>query len=382
MGLQGRTGIVYLIDFLANREGVTGGTERQLVELAKRLDPERFRPVVFCLQEFCRTPFWEGLSCEKHVLDVYSLGSRRGAEAFLWFVRYLRQNRVDIVQTYFHDSTLFGIAAARLAGVKRTVSCRRDLGFWHEGGTKTRLSLVNRITHRILVNSRAVKDAVVKLEGVAPDKVDVILNGIDADAVELTAPAPLRREFPAIGPGDRVVGMVANLNRGVKRVDVLVRAAFEVRKRVPGARFLVVGGGRLEGGLRRLIRELGLEGAVILAGARDSALAYVKAFDVGVLTSDSEGFPNAILEYMAAGVPVVATDVGGNREVVRDRSLGVLVPPGDHAALARAIVGLLEDDARRAETGSRGRGLIRSTFAWDRKIGEMSRYYEGLLSRP
>jgi glycosyltransferase involved in cell wall biosynthesis len=289
---------------------------------------------------------------------------------------------VDIVQTFFHDSTLFGVTAARLAGVKRTVSCRRDLGFWHESGTRRMLHLVNRITHRILVNSPAVKDAVVTLEGVVPDKVDVIPNGIDTHLVDVTAPAPLHREFPAIRPGDRVVGMVANLNREVKRVDVLVRAACEVRKRLPKARFLVIGGGRLEGGLRCLTGELGLEDAFTLAGARDSALAYIKAFDIGVLTSDSEGFPNVILEYMAAGVPVVATDVGGNREVVRDSSLGVLVPPGDHAALASSIVGLLEDDARRAETGARGQELVRSTFSWDRKIEEMSTYYEGLLEGP
>ena len=153
--------IAYVIDFLASQEGLTGGTERQLIELLNHIDQSRFRPILFCLQKFVDTPYWDVIRCEKHLLHVYSLASLKGIRAFFSFVRLLRQHSVDIVQTYFHDSTLFGILAAKLSGVRKAISCRRDLGFWYEDRLLNNLFLVNKLTDRILVNCMAVKDAVV-----------------------------------------------------------------------------------------------------------------------------------------------------------------------------------------------------------------------------
>jgi L-malate glycosyltransferase len=382
MSRQGRIHIVFIIDFLATREGVTGGTERQLLELISHLDKVKFRPILFCLQEFSRTPQWESIDCEKHVLHVYSLASWKGCTSFLGFIRFLKMNSVDIVQSYFHDATLFGIMAARIAGVRKTISCRRDMGFWYNPKVLRRLSAVNMLTSRILVNSQAVKDAVSRSEGVRSKKIDVMLNGIDLKAFDARKPVDLFHEFKEISPADKVVGMVANINREVKRGDLFVRAAGIVAKSQPKVKFLIIGSGKHENDLKRLIHELDLDGIFILGGKRVSAAEYIKSFDVGVLTSDSEGFSNVIMEYMAAGIPVVATDVGGNREIIKDDSLGLLVPPNDHMALAHALSCLLGHDGKRAQMGSCARLHIRSSFAWEEKMEEVTMYYQNLLGRP
>lgn len=368
--------IAYVIDFLASQEGLTGGTERQLTELLNHIDQSRFRPILFCLQKFVDTPYWDAIRCEKHLLHVYSLVSLKGIRAFFSFVRFLRQHSVDIVQTYFHDSTLFGILAAKLSGARRAISCRRDLGFWYDNRLLSNLFLVNKLTDRILVNCVAVKDAVVLHEHLTPGKIDVIHNGLDLEAFDKVAPIDLQAEFPEIRNGDKVIGMVANYNREVKRVDLFIRAAAEVVRHHDDVRFLIIGGGGLENELKGLISSLGLEGRVILGGKRDPATPYIKAFDIGVLTSDSEGFSNVLLEYMAAGIPVIATEVGGNPEIVLNDTLGLLIPKGDFKALASAICSLLNHHVQRKEMGMNARKHIVDQYSWDMKVKEVERYYE------
>ncbi len=373
--------IAYVIDFLASQEGLTGGTERQLIEMVNHLDQSRFRPIVCCLQELAATPYWNVINCEKHLLHVYSLVSLAGARAFLSFVRFLRENSVDIVQTYFHDSTLFGILAARVAGTRAAISCRRDLGFWYNGQLLRSMSFVNRFTDRILVNCSAVKSEVVAREGVAPEKIDVIHNGIDLAAFDREPTVDLQEEFPDIGNNDRVIGMVANFNREVKRADLFIRAAAEVLKQYGDLKFLLIGGGKLEHELKNQINRFGLQGMVILGGKKEPSAPYIKAFDIGVLASDSEGFSNVLLEYMAAGLPVVATEVGGNREIIRNQGLGHLVPKGDWAALAQSICNLLDDNTHRRELGENARENVVEHYSWEKSIRDVESYYEELLER-
>ena len=374
-----RVTIVFFIDFLVTREGLTGGTERQLIEMINHLDQSRFRPILFCLQEVMPNPFWNAVKCEKHLLYVYSLASIHGAKAFFLFTRFLRKNSVDIVQTYFHDSTLFGTLAAKLAGVKMIISCRRDQGFWYERKLLRNMRLANMLTDRVLVNCEAVKGAVVQNEKVLPEKIDVIHNGVDLVNFDKITPVNLQKEFPSVQDKDKIVGMVANYNREVKRTDLFVLAAAEVVKHFDDVKFLIIGGGRLENELRALTTRLGLEDRVILGGKKEPAAPYIKSFDIGALTSDSEGFSNVLLEYMAAGIPIVATDVGGNSEIVQNERMGLLIPKGNHNALANAISTLLNDNSQRFEMGRRGRAHVVENFSWQKKIKEIESYYLKLL---
>lgn len=371
--------IAYVIDFLVSQEGLTGGTERQLIEMLSHIDQSRFRPILFCLQQFVETPYWDAIKCEKHILHVYSLASLKGLKAFFSFISFLRHHSVDIVQTFFHDSTIFGVLAAKLAGVTKTISCRRDMGFWYAKNLLKNLRFVNIFTDRILVNCFAVKDAVVYHEHVKPEKVDVVYNGIDLQVFDMHTPINLYDEYNDIEKGNMVIGIVANFNREVKRLDLFIMAAAEVVKQYDNVRFLVIGDGRLESILKDLINNLGLNGKIIMGGKKDTATPYIKSFDIGVLSSDSEGFSNVLLEYMAAGIPVIATDVGGNREILKDNTLGLLVRKGDHIELASTICNLLADQKRCIEIGMKARLHISDYYSWDIKVKEIEQYYEQLI---
>jgi glycosyltransferase involved in cell wall biosynthesis len=375
---EGKTTIVFVIDFIATREGITGGTEKQLLETISRLDPLRFKAILVCLQQFQQVPHWEDLRIEKHVINVYSLLSSKALISLFSFARYLKANSVDIVQTFYLDSTLFGVFASRLAGIKRIISCRRDMGFWYDEKVIRRLRFTRPFTARILVNSNAVKHQIVRCEKVPEGSVDVIHNGIDLKAIDEAAAADLNREFAEVERNDAVVGIVANFNREVKRLDVFIRAAAEVCKYAENVKFVIIGGGRLERSLRDLVLDLGLEKFVVFGGKKDNAIPYIKSFDIGVITSDSEGFSNVILEYMGAGIPSVATEVGGNCELIENGNSGVLAPKGDYRAIANEILKLICDKERRIRIGKEGRRVVAKKYSWDVKIREIESYYHSL----
>lgn len=371
--------ICYLIDFLSSGEGLTGGTERQLFEIIHRLDRTKYNLSLFCLRENQKSSIFELISCEKNNLNVYSFKSIKSLRKLFVLAKFLRQNEVDIVQAFFFDSIFFGTFAAKLAGVKYFISSRRDMGFWYSKIILKNLLFINQLTTRILVNSKAVKDHVAKQEKVSPQKIDVIYNGIDLRKVDSIPACNLSREFKEIHADDKIVGIVANFNRPVKRVDLFIKALAEVLRQHGDVKFLVIGEGNLKKSLVELAETLGVQKNLVWAGRKENVLPYVKGFTIGVQPSDSEGFSNSILEYMASGLPVVATDVGGNPELVCNGKSGFLVPPGDHIALAEKISHLLSNEKLSRKMGEEGRRFVKENFDWDKKIKEIEEYYQGLV---
>ena len=133
--------------------------------------------------------------------------------------------------------------------------------------------------------------------------------------------------------------------------------------------------------LKNLANELGIDGEVIFIGKMDNAIPYIKCFDIGVLPSDSEGFPNVLLEYMASDVAAVATRVGGNVELVEDRVNGILVPKGNHLLLADAICELIKKEDLRDRLRTKAREIVVEHFSWEKKIREFQTYYIKLLQK-
>jgi glycosyltransferase involved in cell wall biosynthesis len=172
-----------------------------------------------------------------------------------------------------------------------------------------------------------------------------------------------------------VVGIVANFNRPVKRVDLFIEAAARVHARHPETRFFIVGGGGLEAKLRRLAHRLGLGHAVVFAGPQANSLSYIKTFTIGVLCSDSEGFPNVLLEYMAASIPAVATAVGGNTELITHGVNGLLCPANDAEALAQRICELVASPARRASLARQALSTVRDEFGLDTQMKRLVALY-------
>jgi L-malate glycosyltransferase len=359
-----KTGILFLIDRLA-----IGGTERQLLELVRNLDGTRFRPHLCTLhkhdqdQEEKEIPHLDlGFEGFHHPNTLRCLGS---------LVRYIWQNRIGIVQTFFQDPFLLA-ALSRPFHRARLVGSFRDLGFWRNRAQTIKMRLAYPAFSGFIANSQAVKEHFAEADGIDPTEISVIYNGV----IERPACVKRARDRNSLP----TIGIVANLNRPVKRVQDFVHAAVLVHRRHPDARFFVVGDGHLKEQLDRLSNALGLGAVLKFAGLVQDPLEYAGHFDVGVVTSETEGFCNAILEYMACGVPVVATAAGGNLEMVKEGENGFLVPVGNVEMMADRIDLLLKREDLRSKMGTCSLARVETEFSMPRMVAAHEKYYEGLLA--
>jgi glycosyltransferase involved in cell wall biosynthesis len=283
-------------------------------------------------------------------------------------MRFWRNLRTDVLQVYFLDSVYFGVPLARLAGVRRVVRVRNNLGHWLTPRHRWLGRVMGQLADVTLTNCEPARRALLQAEGGSVRKVRVLENGVDVQHFAALRP-PNGRRTPRIGA-------VANL-RPVKAIDLLIRAARRVLTDRLNASFHVAGDGEQRPELERLIAELRLQGRFVLHGALADIPGFLATLDVAVLCSHAEGMSNAVLEAMAAGRPVVATDVGANGHLLRNGELGVLVPPGDEGALAEAIHGVLDDPARSARLGEQARRHVQTHYSRD----AMRRRFEDFYAR-
>jgi len=285
-----------------------------------------------------------------------------------------------IVHTYFFWSILFGRILKRDGIIRTLIENREDQGFnWgiHEYSW---LRLTRGVPDRIICVSDAVKQTVIMRERVDKDRIVVIRNGVE-DLPDARVEAAETRMELGIGEDQLVVGMVANFNRSVKGVSRFLDAVPEIVRAVPSARFLLLGRGKEEKSLREKTLALGVEPFVIFAGYKTDIHRYYAVMDVSALTSFSEGLSITLLESMRCGVPVVATRVGGNPEVVVDGVTGYLVPLGDVPAFASKTIKLLLDQDLRKHMGEEARRHVERHFSLRDVASRYLEIYEGMLSR-
>lgn len=335
-----------MIDNLA-----VAGTELQLLKLIDGLDRSKAVPHLCLLDgasDLSRS--LEPEDCPVIRLGIRSLHHPSSLMRALKFARFLRQQRIDIVQTYFPDSTYFGVFVARMARVRRVVRTRRDLGYWLRPIDRWAGWSCGRLADLTITPCEACREAIIEQESVSPESVVVIENGLDLSSL---TKIPLPASTPEAAP--RRVGLVANL-RPVKGPDIFVRAAGLIAKRYPDVEFQMAGTGDAHSVLR-LAEECGIRNRLELLGRVTNVPKFLAGLDVAVLASRSEGLSNALLEYMAAARPIVATAVGGNKELVQDDREGLLVSPESPDALAAAVARLLDnpDQARRFGIAARNR---------------------------
>lgn len=369
----------------------TGGTERQFVNLGLALDPGRFDLRFGCLRR------WGELleEVERPRLPVveYRIRSLRRPHTIreqLRLARDLRRERIDIVHTYNFYANVFAIPAARLARVPVVVASIRDMGAYLTPAKKHVQRFVCRLADCVLVNGEAVRQWLVA-ERFEPAKIAVIRNGIDLSRFRGKANGGAVRDALRVPRDVPLVAVVARLHP-LKGIEYFLEAAAIVARRFPDARFLLVGDAftirndaivsdvayRRE--LERRASRLGLDGRVVFTGSRLDVPELLSEVAVSVLPSLSEGLPNAVLESMAAGVPVVATRVGGSPEAVEDGVTGLLVPPRDAEALTRAISSLLENPDLAARVGATGRERVTAHFSLERMVRETESLYARLLA--
>jgi glycosyltransferase involved in cell wall biosynthesis/peptidoglycan/xylan/chitin deacetylase (PgdA/CDA1 family) len=341
---------------------IAGGTQRQMIELLKRIDRQRFRIHPVCFHD--DGPWTHRVAELGDPIARFPIhGFRRPdtARQLMAFARWCRINRIAIVHSWDIYSNAFGLPGAALARVPVRIGSRRGLG--GPAGVRLLQRAAYRAAHRMVANSRAAAEQLVT-EGVPEERITVISNGVDL----ATFPSHTYSARP------RRIAMVACL-REEKRIDVLIEAAPRILERHPDAEFLIVGDGRCREHLTTLARTTGVQERFRFLGHRDDVPTVLADADLFVLPSASEAFPNVILEAMAAGLPVVATRVGGIPELVEEGVTGSLVPPADSRALADALLRLLDNPDRAAALGRTGRSRIEQAYSFDRMVEQFETLY-------
>jgi glycosyltransferase involved in cell wall biosynthesis len=371
-----------------------GGAETQLVEMARCLDV-RFAPTVCCLAS--AGPLLERLNDARIPVTTIGLHSPREGRGWMRFlpaiarmgidlvrfVRHVRAKRPAIVHGVLLHAYVLGAFAGRITGVPVIVGSRRSLSIFKQEKPFMRFfeKITNRWTDRVVANSEAVRRDAIAAEGLQPEKVDVIYNGVDLEAYDHIPCETIQnlREDLGIGAGPVVI-VVANLIE-YKGHEYFLRAWADVCRVFPDAVALLVGDGPVRAAREADARRLGIEANVRFLGVRRDVPALLAVADLLVHPSRQEGFCNALLEGMAASRPVVATDVGGNREAVVDGVTGLLVPPCDAGRLTAAMIAVLERPDRGAAWGCAGRRRVAERFQRSRMMPEYEALYDTLLAR-
>lgn len=291
--------------------------------------------------------------------------------------RYLRSNHIDLVHTHDFYTNVFGMTAARLAGIRAKVASKREtLGMRTPNQVRVE-KMAFAMADAIVVNSEAVREYL-RAEGVVEKKLSLIYNGLDITRFEQPQPADLRAEYE-VADDAKVITLVANLRHHVKNVPMLLKAAKTVVESAPDVVFVIAGEGELRTELEQMASTMNISSNIRFLGRCTNVPALLSISDICVLTSTAEGFSNSILEYMAAGKPVIATDVGGAREVVHDGVTGYLVASDDHQKLAQHLLTLINDDARSVEFGEAGRKIVKDRFSEKAQLESTLALYDSLL---
>jgi len=363
-----------------------GGAEAQMVTLISRLQGSSHSCHVFTLQPggpLCSKLNSLGVSIYSYKLKKRDLLRAPWKIIFaeLKLIKIIRYLRPHVVHSFLPLVTFMGALAGRMAEVPLVITSRRALGKHQERYILLRPFdlLANRLSHRVTVNSMAVWEDTIERDHIDPKKLVLIYNGVDPQTFD--SASPFRKEVRkklGITPQKNVIIVVANLILYKGHIDLL-EAARKVLKHIPKTLFLLVGEDRGIGeNLKRISIDLGIGEKVRFLGLRNDIHQLLAASDLSVLSSHEEGFSNVILESMAAGLPIVATNVGGNSEAVVNGVTGWLVPPKNPDAMAEKIVDLLHDPQKARSWGKQGRKRVNKKFTIERMVQEHIKLYEGI----
>jgi glycosyltransferase involved in cell wall biosynthesis len=345
-----------------------GGSERQAVQLARLLQEDGSFNVRLATLEnagvlrgevenlgFTEIP-------EFRLTSFYDLNF---VKQLAKCARFLRQNKIEIIHTHDFYTNIFGMFAAQLASVPLAIASKRETGGMRSRRQKRIEKFAFRQANAIVANSEAVKNYLIR-EGIAGDKIKVIYNGLDLERLEpkITDRRAICAELGLpLDENLKFITLVANLRHKVKNQPMFLCAAQKVLQEFPNAHFVLAGEGELRENLENLAKELKIAENTHFIGRCSQVPELLSVSFAGVLTSFNEGFSNAILEYMAAGIPVVATNVGGASEAIAEGETGFLVESDDDAALANRLIELLQDEEKARKFGARGREIVEQKFS-------------------
>lgn len=367
---------IKLLELLTNFH--IGGTERQVANLALGIDASHFDLHLACLRHSGE------LLADLEPLRVprpeFPIGHIYGLKT-LWqgirLARYIRANVIQIVHSYGFYPNIFTVPVAKLAGASIVVASIRDTGDLLTPMQRRLQRMVCRFADCVLVNAEAIRESLLQ-EGYDAGKIVVIRNGITLSKFARKGrSAVLRREL-GIPLSARLVAVFSRLNR-MKGVEFFLDAAMVLAGRFPDVYFLIVGDGGNKKELEEQASRLGLGERIVFTGFRSDVSDLLSEVAISVLPSLSEGTSNTLLESMAAGIPVIATRVGGNPEVIEDEVSGLLVTPRDSAALAGAMGRLLDDGELALRLGRAGMRRVSEIFSIEGSVNETEHLYQRLV---
>ncbi len=313
-------------------------------------------------------------NCPVEKWDILRLRSLSTINKVRRFANYLRSHKIDVLQLYFRDAMLVGVPAAHLAGVPRIVMTAFNDGYWMTGFDRWLYRRFSPYISQMVVNCDAVRDSLISQLNWPTQKIVKIENGIELDHFcSVPVWTPPSADIPV-----RRVGMVANL-RSVKDPESFLRAAAIVLAKRPDVRFAIAGEGDLRPQLENLRKSLDLEGRVDLPGSISDAPAFLSSLDIAVLCSKTEGMSNAVIEYMAAGRPIVVSAVGGNSELIAHEKTGLLVPPNSPAELASSIERYLDHPAFASQMAANARDEALHRFSIQSMVDRYEEFYSSLF---
>ncbi len=363
--------ILYIINNL-----VIGGAEKLLFSVIDKLDKDKYEIMVCCLYNYnpLKSEF------EKKGVTVKSLEMKNNRDIFGFFrlIKLLKQKRVDIVHTHLFYANIYGRIAAKIVGIPIIISTEHNNPPWRsKQRLKSRIRLlIDRITanfcDRIIAVSRCVKDYLIQWNKVDPNKVVVVHNGIDINKYLIADKKEKKLS------NDSVVGCIGRLETQKGHV-FFMKAAARILEEIKNARFILVGDGSLRRHLEELAQDLNISKRVSFLGFRDDIPQLLSIMDVFVLPSLWEGFGIVLLEAMAMGKVVVATNIGGISEIVVDKTTGYLCPPMDSETLANTVIDLLRDPAKMRTVGMLGRERVKKHFTLDQMAQKTERIYDNLV---
>jgi glycosyltransferase involved in cell wall biosynthesis len=350
----------------------TGGSERQFALLAGAFRRGPFDLYLGCLQ--CCGKFLEDLGDIGEYPTGGSFLTLRAVHSLTRLVGFLRRTRIEVAQSFDFYTNLMLIPAAHLAGVPAIIASQRQLGDLLAPMQRRIQNFVFRLADCVVCNSLAAADQLAR-EGVPNTKLAVISNGLP--------PAAFQEAVPALPPEPGVmrIGMIARMNERAKNQALFLRTAAGLACRFPLAEFVLVGDGPLRKEWEELSQQLGIGPRTRFLGERHNITSVLAALDVVVSPSRTESLSNSILEAMAAGLPVVATRVGGNPELVRDHETGLLVAPEDERALADALEIVLASPNLAREWGENARSIAKANFTLGFARERFEQLYRDLLAK-
>jgi len=385
MGFFRKINILYVITKLE-----LGGAQKQLLSIIRQLDKEKFNPYLITashgllVEEASRI---NGLTLIRCGFLERSIHPLKDILAFLFIYRFIKKNRIDIVHTHSSKAGILGRLAARVAGARSIVHTVHGWSFHNYQARPVYYLylLLERFcaffSSAIIVVSRFDQKLAESLSIGRREQYKLIRYAVESARFrQAGCPGTLKSEFCLSGDGP-LIGMVSCFKPQKAPVD-FIKLAGALKDNFPGARFVLVGDGILRGEVVSSISKLGLKGRVILTGWRQDIPAILSCLDVFVLTSLWEGLPIVVLEALAAGVPVLATDTGGIREIVSEGVNGYLVKPHDIDGMQKRLRELLSRPSLRAELScSAGRYAESGEYASDVMLDKTVRLYSDLYFR-